>query len=117
MRHYVQQATKSCKLPPENIALFKSLLGPPDTKHLISTLVGYFSSTLDSSSIKIKQVWESELVIEIEDESWEEVLVNIKYCSINARLQLIQYKIVHRLHYTVKIKYKVQKRCILKLEV
>lgn len=71
-----------------------------EAKHLISGLVGYFSSTLDSSAIKIKQAWEGELGIEIEDKSWEEVLTNFKSCWINARLQLIQYKIVHRLDYS-----------------
>ncbi len=100
LRHYVQQATKSYELPPENNALFKSLLGPPKAKHPISVLVGYFSSILDWSTIRIKQAWEGELGIEIEDKSWDEVLTNIKSCSINARLQLIQYKIVHRLHYS-----------------
>lgn len=81
-------------------ALFESLLGPPEAKHLISELVSYFSSTLDSSTIKMKQAWEGELDIEINDETWDEVLTNIKSCSINARLQLIQYKVVHRVHYS-----------------
>lgn len=99
LRHYVQQAIKSYKLLTENNALVKSLLGHPETKHLFSVLVCFFSSTLDSDTIKIKQVWKGELAIEIEDER-EEILTNIKSCAIYASLQLIQYKVVHRLHYS-----------------
>ena len=69
LRHYVQQVIKSYKPLSGDNALFKSLLGSPDAKHLILNLVCYFSSNLDTSTVKMKQAWESELNVEIGDDS------------------------------------------------
>lgn len=38
--------------------------------------------------------------MEISDEVWETCLENIHHCSINTRHNLVQFKTVHRLHYS-----------------
>lgn len=96
LRHCVQQVIKFYDPPSDNNALFKSLLGSPETKHLILNLV----RNLDTSTVKIKPAWECELGVEIREDLWDEVLTGIKLCSVNARLQLIQCKVIHRLHYS-----------------
>ena len=44
--------------------------------------------------------WEDELGTQIPDETWEESLQLINACSINSRHSLIQFRIIHRLHYS-----------------
>ena len=70
----------------------------PVSKYLISQFVGLFS--LATSSLHIKEAWIEDTGIEISDELWEKGLGRIKACSVNARLQLIQFKVIHRLHFS-----------------
>ena len=48
----------------------------------------------------IKEGWEEELGIGIAEDVWKESLRYINTCSLNARHCLIQFKILHRLHYS-----------------
>lgn len=45
----------------------------------------------------LKNAWEEELGIQIRTDVWEK---RIRSCSINSRHQLIQFKVMHRLHYS-----------------
>ena len=47
-----------------------------------------------------KKAWADDLNVEITDEIWGECLRNIQKCSVNTRHNLIQYKVLHRLHYS-----------------
>ena len=49
---------------------------------------------------KIKEEWEREMSAQITGETWGECLCNASRCSINVRDILIQFKVIHRLHYT-----------------
>ena len=80
--------------------LHEILLKPPSSKGLTTTLTEYFSTNEDYCPNHIKEKWEKELNIKIPDNKWETALKNISQCSVNSRLQLIQYKIIHRLHYS-----------------
>lgn len=62
-------------------------------------------SPVDSNRIKIK--WEEEMGIEISDTLWEGGLEHIHQCSNNARHCLIQFKILHRLHYSKERLHKI----------
>ncbi|KAF7665834.1 hypothetical protein LDENG_00131610 [Lucifuga dentata] len=66
--------------------------------------ISYFYQILDKqatpNTITLKQVWAEELNEEIEDEVWKECLMNIHDCSFNVRLNLIQFKTLHRLYYS-----------------
>lgn len=37
--------------------------------------------------------------MEINDETWEDCLWNVQKCSVHTRNNLIQFQVVHRLHY------------------
>lgn len=71
---------------------------PPTSKHLISRFVKLFTTA--TPSLHIKAAWIRDTGEIISDELWAKGLNKIKPCSINARLQLIQFKVVHRLHYS-----------------
>lgn len=55
---------------------------------------------VDTSTDLIKQAWERELEIELTNDSWDDCLKSIHDCSINARHAVIQFKVLHRLHYS-----------------
>lgn len=55
------------------------------------------------SSNKYKDSWEKDMGIHIPDDIWEESLDYIHSCSNNTRHCLIQFKIIHRLHF-LKVK-------------
>ena len=48
----------------------------------------------------MKNVWKEEMGTQIGDDVWEEGLSRTQSSSINARHQLIQFKVMHRLHYS-----------------
>lgn len=52
---------------------------------------------VDMSIDKIKSAWEAQP--HIDRDIWDNALNGIKSCSINSRQQLIQLKVLHRLHY------------------
>lgn len=52
------------------------------------------------STESYKRKWEEELGEPIPDGLWKESLENIHHCSDNARHCLVQFKIIHRLHYS-----------------
>lgn len=59
------------------------LLGPPDSKYLISNFVKVFSEQVNYATHSLKKAWEEELGIQF-----------------HARHHLIQFKVMHRLHYS-----------------
>ena len=77
---------------------FDIMTKPPTSKHLISRFVDLF--VVATPSLHIKEAWIKDTGKVISDELWVKGLNRIKACSINARLQLIQFKVVHRLHYS-----------------
>lgn len=71
------------------------MLQQPDLKHVVSKFVLFFKH---DSCIWIYQIrlW-ADLGVELPEVLWKE---GIHEGSINARLQLIQFKDMHRLHYS-----------------
>lgn len=65
-------------------------------------LISCFTSTFakPASIHHLKEAWEKELGINILEELWEDSLANIHNCSINSKNRLIQFKVVHRSHYS-----------------
>ena len=67
---------------------------------MISKFASLFTNVSAPSSNNIKTAWEDDLGIAVSDEIWSEGLKRIHTGSINSRLQLVQFKIMHRLHYS-----------------
>lgn len=72
----------------------------PTSDKLVSRLYGAFQSVSTPSTDAIKAKWEEELETDISVADWEDSLVYIHTCSINSRHRLIQFKVLHRLHYS-----------------
>ncbi len=99
-RHYVQQAFSDYRIQQEEHRFYNLVRQAPDTRHMVLQLVSLFSLQLNISSDYLKVAWEKDAGINLSDGLWSEILQRIHSCSINARLQSIQFKIVHRLHYS-----------------
>lgn len=100
IRNYLWQNIPKFESLPEESPIYKLLLSSPDSKKLVSGFVNFFTGQLRCNALILKEAWEEELGLQIENEIWEESLSCIQSCSINARHQLIQFKILHRLHYS-----------------
>lgn len=52
--------------------------------------------------MNIKSAREPDLVVELPEVLWVEVMERIHQGSSNARLELIQFKVMHILHYSIE---------------
>lgn len=100
IRNYVRSAVPNFETLSADSELYKLLTSAPNTPKLVTKFVDFFTSQLNFSTIHQKSLWEEELDVQLSEEDWEKCLKNIYTCSINARHQLIQYKVLHRLHYS-----------------
>lgn len=71
-----------------------------NSRYIISQLYDTLQSMCLPKMDKIKEEWEKEIGAVILPNVWEESLEYIHDCSINARHCLIQFKILHRLHFS-----------------
>lgn len=97
IRNFVKQSLPLGQLPDQH-NFYNLLTTSPISKGLISQFVSLFPVNI--SSFHIRDAWMKDTGVEISDGLWAMGLERIKVCSINARLQLIQYKVIHRLHYS-----------------
>lgn len=98
IRNFVKQSFSCLDATPVQHDFFDIMTRPPTSKHLISRLVSLF--VMATPSFHIKEAWTKDIGEVISDELWVKGLNRIKACSINARLQLVQFKVVHWLHYS-----------------
>lgn len=70
----------------------------PTSKHLIPEFVYLFFTA--TPSLHIKEACTADTGEEISEKMWVLGLERNKTCSINARLQLIQFKVTHWLHFS-----------------
>ncbi len=94
----------------ENVATFPNALPPSATdtilrfdvcsKGLISKLINTFVTLQSIPTYSLRMSWSSDLNVEIDQETWEEVLDRVHSSSICARHCLIQSKVVHRVHWS-----------------
>lgn len=92
VRHFVKTHLhnfESAEADKLDLCFSKSVLD----KRAISFLYGILQ---DLNQVK----WEEELGLEILGEIWERALQFVNRCTLNARHHLIQFKIIHRLHYS-----------------
>ncbi len=74
--------------------------GVIESDDVISHLYDALQHISCPSTSTIKREWEKELGTQIRNDIWDESLVYIHTCSINASHCLIQFKTTHRLHYS-----------------
>lgn len=79
----------------------------PGARGTVSNFYKLLVEKVDNNTHKIKHDWEEEMGFNIHVDMWNESLRNIHTCSVNARHNLIQFKIIHRLHYSKSKLHKI----------
>lgn len=69
-------------------------------KGLISRINNCIASFKNITMPKIKADWENELGVDLEEEIWESALLRVNNSTFCAKLNIIQFKILHRIHYS-----------------
>ena len=99
LRHFVRENIQNFESTCERNAFLELLSLSPESKKLISKFVNYFSKDSESANC-IKKAWEREINDVLPDKLWKTALSRIHSCSINSRHRLIQFKVIHRFHYS-----------------
>ena len=100
IRHFVQTHIPTFPHLPEKNILEDILVTPLAPRGQISIIYNQIVSSKKSSLDEIKNKWEDELGINISEEVWDRALSWVNDASSCARLNLIQFKTLHRLHYS-----------------
>ena len=98
VRHFVRECIPEFKVKPKSHILYNTLLSQPDAKHLISHFVAALPTQVEAGHLR--EAWAVELGVPVLDKLWEEGLSGIQSCSISSRYRWIQFKVLHRLHYS-----------------
>lgn len=72
----------------------------PHHRGITSKLYNIILAFNDHSNVKLKCTWEEELGIQIHEESWGRAVERVKSTTSCARLALIQFKVLHRVHFS-----------------
>lgn len=100
VRNYIRTNILDFQLIPISCELYKLFNLKPDSKRLVSKFVDFFTSHNPISTIHLKEAWEKDLNLTINNNMWESCLKNVFLCAINSRHQLIQFKVLYRIHYS-----------------
>ena len=79
----------------------------PFSKGAVSRAYSLLQDLSSPSSSHLQEVWRVELGLDIPDDIWEECIDNVHHSSINVRHSLIQFKVVHRLHFSPSRLHKI----------
>uniref|UniRef100_A0A3B3HQU1 Reverse transcriptase domain-containing protein n=1 Tax=Oryzias latipes TaxID=8090 RepID=A0A3B3HQU1_ORYLA len=94
----------------ENILTFN-----PQSKGLISKIYTAINSSNTDPLTHTKRKWEEDLATDLSEDVWQTALQNIYSSSICLRQRVIQFKVVHRLHWSkvklAKIKPDLNANC------
>ena len=71
-----------------------------NTKGLISIIYNLLNKHKMSTLLSVKDKWERDLCIQISEEIWKKIIDRIFSSSICLRHVVIQFKVVHRLHWS-----------------
>lgn len=74
-------------------------MSSPVSQNSISSIHGLLSSQIPPL-LGLKNIWEKELGLTLDEFWWSDVLLRINTTCICARMSLIQFKVVFRIHYT-----------------
>ncbi len=66
----------------------------------LSNIYNIINNKQTPSSRSLKSLWEEDLSITLENETWNAVLKRIHSSSVSSRHKLIQFKVVHRIHWS-----------------
>ena len=102
IRKHLKDFETETKSPIDNCLKLSS-----NENKLISHIYNNLLSISSPSPDNHKRKWEEEFGKPVPDDLWKKSLENIHTCSNNARHCLIQFKIIHRLHYSKEKLHKI----------
>lgn len=101
IRNYLRTHNVSLEEVPPSIA-DDCLTQCRGQKHQLSLIYERLFAANAPTTKMIREEWEREFGIKISEEIWQNSLEDIDKQSINTRLCLIQFKVLHRLHFSKK---------------
>lgn len=99
IRDYVRKHLMNFETEPQ-CTIEECLNVSPHENKFISRIYNTLLLAASPPTNKYKEGWEKDMGFPIPDNIWEDSLEYIHTCSNNARHCLIQFKIIHRLHYS-----------------
>lgn len=107
VRNFVKYNNINFPRVPAQVPIDSIFLNNPAAKGGVSALYNKLSQITGSNTLQyLRQAWEDELGTNISEDQWEQALACTHSASICARHGLIQFKIIHRLHWS---NYKLSK--------
>ena len=100
IRHYIRTHIPRYEHVPKHNILDSLRRLIPGSRGTVSSLYSILMAHEEVSTEKVKNDWEQELNLELNVTDWEGILDRIHSSSINSRHSLVQFKVVHRLHYS-----------------
>jgi len=80
--------------------VFDKLNTPPEVKGFMFRIYQIINSITETNIVKIRVDWEKELALNIADSFWNQAIMRVNNSSPCARLNVLQFKVLHRLHYS-----------------
>lgn len=99
LRNFARTHFTSFPELPEKTML-ENIMSSADSQNKISSIYSTLLSSRLSSLSWLRETWEKELGLSLDEDWWGDVLARINSTSSCARLSLIQFKVVHRIHFT-----------------
>lgn len=100
IRHFLQHNDPNFPGLPSLPSLDEMLDISFNTKKLISRLTDFIISLKNKPLVKIRGDWVDELGEDIDDDMWNNALQRVNDSSSCAKLSVIQFKVVHRAHFS-----------------
>lgn len=101
IRSFVKDKFPSFPNEPISSPMDSLLLANPFIKGGTSIIYSQLSELEQNTTLQyLKLAWEKDLGIELSDEHWTEAQERVHSCSVCARHGLLQFKILHRLHFS-----------------
>ena len=98
IRSFTRSITPLFPNMPPSTVMDEIMCFDPTGKKALSRLMHIFSVFTPASLDRIKNEWEQDLQLTIDDDLWEAILQKVHTSSMCARHSLIQFKVVHRAH-------------------
>lgn len=100
IRNFVSKSFPNFPSVPPEQPWESLLLHSPHQRGMISNIYNFILALNSQSNDKIKNAWERELGTQLTEEVWERAVGRIKSTTSCARLGLIQFKVLHRVHFS-----------------
>ena len=82
------------------LSQLESLLTSGIKKKHISITYDLLMANNDAHTVLVKEKWENDLGIQIENDQWSLLLIDAQQGLISARYKICNFNVLHRIHYT-----------------